>query len=71
MLEANFVEKGWECPKCGAVMSPSTSCCVNCRGNLGGVATTVNGLNTPSICDTKYFYEGIPISRSKESEDTE
>ena len=24
--------KGWECPKCGAVMSPTTSVCVNCRG---------------------------------------
>ena len=67
MLEANFVEKGWECPKCGAVMSPSTMCCVNCRGNSGGVVTA-NGLSTPSIYDTKYFYEGIPIPRSKESE---
>lgn len=26
--------KGWECPKCGAVMSPTTSVCVNCRGNV-------------------------------------
>lgn len=24
--------KGWECPKCGAVMSPTTSVCVNCTG---------------------------------------
>lgn len=24
--------KGWECPKCGAVMSPTTSICANCRG---------------------------------------
>ena len=28
----NLLEKGWECPKCGAVMSPTTSVCVNCRG---------------------------------------
>ena len=27
----DFLQKGWECPKCGAVMSP-TSVCVNCRG---------------------------------------
>ena len=32
MNEMNFLEKGWECPKCGAVMSPTTSVCVNCRG---------------------------------------
>lgn len=28
----NLFDKGWECPKCGAVMSPTTSVCVNCRG---------------------------------------
>lgn len=28
----NFLDKGWECPKCGAVMSPTTSRCMNCRG---------------------------------------
>ena len=29
----NWMQQGWECPKCGAVMSPTTSVCVNCRGN--------------------------------------
>lgn len=24
---------GWECPKCGAVMAPHVSVCVNCSGN--------------------------------------
>lgn len=28
-------QKGWECPKCKAVMSPSMSVCVNCTGNKG------------------------------------
>lgn len=30
----DFMKQGWECPKCGAVMSPTTSVCVNCRGNI-------------------------------------
>lgn len=28
----NLFETGWICPKCEAVMSPTTKCCVNCRG---------------------------------------
>jgi hypothetical protein len=40
--EVNWMQQGWECPKCGAVMSPMTSCCVNCRGNKGGgIPTTI------------------------------
>lgn len=27
------IQEGWRCPQCGAVMSPWTSFCVNCRGN--------------------------------------
>jgi hypothetical protein len=26
------LDRGWECPKCGAVMAPSKECCVNCTG---------------------------------------
>ena len=37
-----WMNQGWECPKCGAVMSPTTSCCVNCRENKGGgMSTTI------------------------------
>ena len=25
--------RGWICPKCGRVYSPSTPCCLTCRGN--------------------------------------
>lgn len=42
MNEVNWMQQGWECPKCGAVMAPHVDCCVNCRGNKGGgTATTV------------------------------
>lgn len=59
--QVNWLQQGWECPKCGAVMSPTTSCCVNCRGNKGGgVATTsptmINGdpiwNDSSSLCST-------------------
>ena len=59
MNEVNWMQQGWECPKCGAVMGPHVDCCVNCRGNKGGgTATTsptmINGdpiFNEPSsIC---------------------
>jgi hypothetical protein len=68
MNEINWMQQGWECPKCRAVMSPSTSCCVNCRGNKGGGTATIitnpaavkadwtgdDPLSTPSsICDNK------------------
>ena len=26
-------QQGWQCPVCGAVMSPWTSTCINCHGN--------------------------------------
>lgn len=41
--EVNWLQQGWECPKCGAVMSPTTSCCVNCRGNKGGSVSIATG----------------------------
>ena len=66
MNEVNWMQQGWECPKCGAVMAPHVDCCVNCRGNKGGgVPTTITNpteintdwtgyppINDPSsICD--------------------
>lgn len=32
MFEQNFMQQGWECPKCGRVYSPSTSMCRFCGG---------------------------------------
>ena len=42
MNKLNWMQQGWECPKCGAVMAPHVDCCVNCRGNKGdNTATTI------------------------------
>lgn len=43
-------EKGWECPKCGAVMSPTTSVCVNCRG-FTGVSISTNYISATDSKD--------------------
>lgn len=50
--EIKFIERGWECPKCGAVMAPHMNVCVNCKGDSGyGLATT-----QPSINDKYFIY---------------
>ena len=44
--EIKFIERGWECPKCGAIMAPHMDVCVNCRGNNGdSLATTQPSLD--------------------------
>jgi len=30
--EIGFAPKGWQCPVCGAVYSPTTPMCYNCTG---------------------------------------
>ena len=55
----NLFDRGWECPKCGAVMSPTTSVCVNCRG------ITEISVHTNQEC----FLDGIPFM-PRESEST-
>lgn len=54
MNEINWLQQGWECPKCGAVMSPTTSCCVNCRGAKGGGTATSIAVETINIAKDDY-----------------
>lgn len=51
MNEVNWMQQGWECPKCGAVMSPHTDRCVNCRGNAGVFVTGTSVGNPPLTVD--------------------
>ena len=44
-VQGNFTpyyRSGWVCPKCGAVMSPTTSVCINCNGHTLPAWTTIN-----------------------------
>jgi hypothetical protein len=68
MNEINVIPKGWECPKCGAVMAPHVDVCVNCRGNSNGSATTLNGffmehaVNTLCMTEADHEWESTGIS---------
>lgn len=46
-MEQNFVEKGWQCPVCGAVMSPRERVCVNCKGNAN-IGISIPNITTPA-----------------------
>lgn len=63
MDKVNWMQQGWECPKCGAVMAPHVDCCVNCRGNKGvGIATTIGIV-------TDYNFKVVPQSTTGDSDD--
>lgn len=39
--------QGWECPKCGAVMSPSSNHCINCTGYFNNTYNSIpNNINS-------------------------
>ena len=40
-----WMQHGWECPKCGAVMSPTTSVCVNCNGQVQVTVSTATNIS--------------------------
>lgn len=44
-----FGQQGWQCPVCHAVMSPYTSCCVNCTGYKSTTITVGDLANTNYI----------------------
>ena len=50
--EVKFIERGWECPKCGAVMAPHINVCVNCKGTNGGTTISASELHD---CVQRYY----------------
>ena len=66
MNEINWMQQGWECPKCGAVMAPHISCCVNCRGNKGG-STATTTLNSNFTEFLKGYEEGVMMTSGRNS----
>ena len=53
--EGTLGNYGWICPKCGAVMAPFVSTCINCRGNQYSEITTNTQINELD----KYLSEGL------------
>lgn len=56
------IKYGWECPKCSAVMSPTTPCCFYCKPKISQTITSVgtsqsikqqciHGIQMPNTCD--------------------
>ena len=45
--------RGWICPKCGRVYSPSTSMCWYCGGNTTTVINTTTPPNTTGVTPDK------------------
>lgn len=56
-LYPDVTPKGWECPKCGRVYSPTTPMCFYCGGEQTVTATSVTGgtktgdVEEPRYCD--------------------
>lgn len=58
-MSVDLFTKGWECPKCGAVMSPTTSVCINCTGHCETTVTTNLPSNHSGYCTSREWKEMI------------
>lgn len=41
----DFTPKGWECPKCGAVMAPFMTSCMNCTGHRDSLGQKIDEID--------------------------
>ena len=52
-MEDKIIAQGWECPKCGAVMSPHRDVCINCTGKYKAATYTslINNFDDLAVTD--------------------
>ena len=44
-IKSNYIEQGWQCPICKAVMSPKERVCIVCTGNISEKITVIYNTN--------------------------
>lgn len=48
-----WVQQGWECPKCGAILAPHQNCCPFCSPSKYGRTNTIGtGVTSITPCET-------------------
>lgn len=45
-----FIQQGWQCPKCGAILAPHQDYCPFCKGG-GTTGTVLKTVTTPAYVD--------------------
>ena len=53
ILAKPFLQQGWECPKCGAILAPHQNCCPFCSPSEYGRTNTIGtGVTFTTPCET-------------------
>ena len=48
-----FIQQGWQCPKCGAILAPHQNCCPFCSPSEYGRTNTIGtGVTSTTPCET-------------------